>query len=59
MYAIIILEKEKQLLEDCLKGWKQEHYPEAFNDRNNKLKDINKAIQILKTNNNENITQHF
>jgi hypothetical protein len=49
MYAIIILEKEKQLLEHCLKGWKQEHYPEAFNDRNNKLKDINKAIQILKT----------
>ncbi len=48
MYAIIILEKEKQLLEDCLKGWNQKEYPEAFNDRNNKLKDINKAIKLLK-----------
>lgn len=48
MYAIDILEKEKQLLEDCLKGWNQDHYPEAFNDRNNKLKQINKAIELLK-----------
>ena len=55
MYAITILEKEKQSLEYCLKGWKQEHYPEAFNDRNKKLKEINTAILILtnKTNNDE------
>jgi hypothetical protein len=48
MYAIYILEKEKQLLEDCLKGWNKENYPEAFKDRQDKLKSINKAINQLK-----------
>jgi hypothetical protein len=48
-YAIKILEKEKQLLEDCLKDWKIENYPEAFKDRNNKLRDIDNAIQTLIT----------
>jgi len=47
--AIIILEKEKQLLEDCLKGWKSENYPDAFRQRNKKLSEINKAIELLKT----------
>jgi hypothetical protein len=46
-YAIKILEKEKKLLEDCLKGWNKENYPEAFNERNNKLNDIESAILFL------------
>jgi len=46
-YAIEILEKEKQLLEDCLRGWNKENYPEAFKDRNSKLKDIEKAMSLL------------
>ena len=28
--AIFILEKEKKLLEDCLKAWKPENYPDAL-----------------------------
>lgn len=46
--AIFILEREKKLLEDCLKGWKQDSHPEAFKQRNEKLKEINKALEILK-----------
>lgn len=48
-YAIEILEKEKQLLEDCLKGWNKENYSEAFKDRNSKLKDIENSIKTLVT----------
>ena len=48
-YAIRILEIEKQLLENCLKEFKNENYKEAFKDRNNKLKDIDNAIQTLIT----------
>jgi len=46
--AIIILEREKNLLEDCLKGWKSENHPEAFKQRNKKLKEINYALDTLK-----------
>jgi uncharacterized protein YukE len=46
--AIIILEKEKQLLEDCLKGWKSENYPDAFKQRNKKLAEINQALNLIK-----------
>jgi len=46
--AIIILEKEKQLLEDCLKGWKSENYPDAFKQRNKKLSEINQALNLIK-----------
>lgn len=49
--AIFILEREKKLLEDCLKGWKSKNHPEAFKQRNKKLAEINKAIELLKTNN--------
>jgi len=45
--AIFILEREKNLLKQCLKGWKTENYPEAFKERNKKLKEINKAIEVL------------
>jgi len=48
-YAIKILEQEKQLLQDCLKDWKEEDYSEAFKNRNKKLKDIEEAIQTLIT----------
>jgi len=46
--AIYILEKEKKLLEDCLKGWKSETYPEAFTLRNKKLKEITTGLELLK-----------
>ena len=46
--AIFILEREKQLLNDCLKGWKSENHTEAFKQRNKKLSEINEAIEILK-----------
>lgn len=49
--AIFILEKEKKLLQDCLKGWSPDNHPEAFKQRNKKLLEINKAIDLLKRNN--------
>jgi hypothetical protein len=49
--AIFILEKEKKLLEDVLKGWKTENHPDAFRQRNKKLQEIGKAIDLLKRNN--------
>ena len=49
--AIFILEKEKKLLQDCLKGWNPNNHPEAFKQRNKKLLEINKAIDLLKSNN--------
>ena len=48
--AIFILEKEKKLLEDCLKAWKPENYPDALAQRNKKLREINKAIELIKNN---------
>lgn len=48
MYALEILEKEKQLLKECLKGWKSENYPEAFKERNKKLLELEIAIDKLK-----------
>jgi len=48
--AIFILEKEKQLLLDCLKGWKSQNHPDAFKQRNKKLHEICKAIDLLKNN---------
>lgn len=49
--AIFILEKEKKILEECLKGWKKENHPEAFKERNKKYNELTKAIEILKSNN--------
>lgn len=48
-YAIEILEKEKTLLLKCLTDWDVKEYPESLKDRNNKIKDIEKAIQTLIT----------
>ena len=46
-YAIHTLNNEKKLLKKCLKGFNKVDYPEAFKNRNNKLKDLNKAIELL------------
>lgn len=46
--AIFILEKEKHLLQQCLKGFKKDYYPDAFKQRNKKLKEINYALETLK-----------
>ena len=51
-YAIEILEKEIQLLKFCLTEWEAEKYPEARKERNDKYKNLIKAIEYLKTNNN-------
>jgi len=50
--AIFILEREKKLLEDCIKEWHNHSHPEAFKQRNKKLKEINNALEILKNENN-------
>ena len=49
--AIFILEREKKLLENCLKGFNKEEYPEAFKQRNKKHKEITLAIELLKSKN--------
>ena len=49
--AIFILEREKKLLENCLKGFNKEEYPEAFKQRNKKHKEIMLAIELLKSKN--------
>ena len=46
-YSIEILEKERIILENCLKGFNKEDYPEAFKDRNKKHKELIKAIEYL------------
>ncbi len=48
-HAIEILEKEIQLLEHCLSEWELEKYPEARKERNDKYKNIIKAIEYLKS----------
>lgn len=48
-YAIEVLEKEKTLLLKCLSDWDCKQYPEAFKERNDKVKNIEKSIQTLIT----------
>ena len=47
--AIFILEREKKQLQECLKGWSLDSHPEAFKQRNKKLKDIEDALALLRT----------
>jgi len=47
-YAIEVLEKEKQLLNDCLSDWDLQQYPEARKERENRLKDIDETLNMLK-----------
>jgi len=49
-YAIEVLEKERQLLENCLSKWDEENYPDARKERNDKLRNLVKAIEYLKSN---------
>jgi hypothetical protein len=49
-YAIEILEKEKQILKNCLSEWQSKNYPEAKAERENRLKNLEKAILIIKNN---------
>jgi len=51
-YAIEVLEKERQLIKDCLSTWEKENYPEAKKEREQRLKDINNALEKLKYENN-------
>ena len=46
-YALHTLTNEKRLLEQCLKGFNESDYPEAFKDRTRKLKQLNKAIELI------------
>lgn len=46
-YSLQILKQEKFLLEKCLKGFNKEKHPEAFKNRNRKLRDINKTIKLI------------
>jgi len=47
-YVISLLEKEKALLEKCLNEWESKEYPIAKKEREDKLIEVNKAINILK-----------
>jgi len=47
-HAIQTLEKEKQLLTDCLSDWDLQQYPEARKEREIKLKEINNALEKLR-----------
>ena len=47
-YAIELLEKEKRQLETILNSWEVNHYPDARKERDNRLKDINDALEKLR-----------
>ncbi len=47
-YAIEVLEKEKQLIEKALSGWDLDKYPDARKERDRRLKDLKKAIELCK-----------
>ena len=46
-YAIEVLEKEKKLLENALKGFNKTDYPDAFKVRNKKYKSLTFAIEVM------------
>jgi hypothetical protein len=46
-YAIEILQKEKTLISDALSKWEMEYYPEAKKVREDRLKQINRAIEVI------------
>jgi len=48
VYVISLLEKDKYILEKCLSEWETKEYPIAKKEREDKLIEINKAINILK-----------
>jgi ribosomal protein L15E len=46
-YALEILQKEKDLITDALSKWEMEYYPEAKKVRVDRLKQINRAIEVI------------
>jgi hypothetical protein len=46
-YAIEILKKEKALISDALSKWETEYYPEAKKVRVDRLKQLNRAIEVI------------
>jgi ribosomal protein L15E len=46
-YAIEILQKEKDLISDALSKWEMEYYPEAKKVRVDRLKQLNRAIEVI------------
>lgn len=46
-YAIEQLKKERVLLEKALSNWSEDAYPEAKKVRDQRLKEINQAIEKL------------
>jgi len=48
-HAIKTLETEKQILTNCLSDWGLQQYPEARKERDDKLKDINNALEKLQS----------
>ena len=46
-YAIELLQTEKRQLETVLSEWALDHYPDARKVRDERLKDINEAIQLI------------
>ena len=47
-YAIKVLEDEKLSIEKALDGWESTEYKEAFKIRKERLKSINKALELIK-----------
>jgi len=48
-YAVKILKEEKYRLVKALNDWDEEKYPEARKERNNRLKEINEALELIKS----------
>jgi len=46
-YALEILQKEKDLITDALSKWEMEYYPEAKKVREDRLKQLNRAIEVI------------
>jgi len=46
-YALEILQKEKDLISDALSKWEMEYYPEAKKVRVDRLKQLNRAIEVI------------
>lgn len=46
-YVINILEKDREILEKCLNEWESKEYPSAKKERESRLEEIKKAINIL------------
>lgn len=47
MYAVEILEKEKALITAALSKWETEYYPDAKKEREMRLKQLNRAIEVI------------